>query len=431
MRTEDYSITTMRRGIAACLFMARREQYFYSVGSLLSAVLLAIYLYQPSSSHASEDILRHVQNGGYLVQDSSRTLNHRERDLFIPASTLKILTCLVALENLGLDYRFETHFFLDNKNNLYIKGFGDPFLTSETVLQIAGELVGLGISQIGSLYLDNFSFDLAAGSAGGENTTNPYDAPNGALSVNFNALPLLVKGDGTITSGESQTPLLPLMVEIGAGLRPGFHRVNVNAFLQSRQLSPPIRYTGELFTAQLQQSGIEVLHGFGKKAVPGGIKPLYIHYSRKSLEEIIRECLKFSNNFIANQLFLACGARDFGFPASWEKSRRTFDTFTRTVLNLPSDQIHLEEGSGLSRNNRISPAALLKILDRFTPFSSLLPELNNIRVKTGTLTGVFCYAGYFPGDGRLTPFVILLNQVQNSRKDILEELYNRFQKGRK
>jgi D-alanyl-D-alanine carboxypeptidase/D-alanyl-D-alanine-endopeptidase (penicillin-binding protein 4) len=174
-----------------------------------------------------------------------------------------------------------------------------------------------------------------------------------------------------------------------------------------------------------------VLHGFGKKAVPGGIKPLYIHYSRKSLEEIIRECLKFSNNFIANQLFLACGARDFGFPASWEKSRRTFDTFTRTVLNLPPDQIHLEEGSGLSRNNRISPAALLKILDRFTPFSSLLPELNNIRVKTGTLTGVFCYAGYFPGDGRLTPFVILLNQVQNSRKDILEELYNRFQKGRK
>ncbi len=348
MRTEDHSKTTMRKWIAACLFMVKSEQYFKSAGSLFSIVLIVIFLYPPSSSHGSEDSLRLVQNGGYLVQDSIQTLQHRERDLFIPASTLKILTCLVALENLGLEYRFETHFFLDDQNNLYIKGFGDPFLTSETILQIATDIAGRGISQIGSLFLDNSSFDLAARSPGGENSTNPYDAPSGALVVNFNALPVLLEGDGTITSGESQTPLLPLMVEFGSRLRPGFHRVNVNAFLQSRQIPPPLRYTGELFTAQLQRAGIEVLHGFDQKTVPGGIKPLYIHYSKKSLEEIIRECLKYSNNFIANQLFLVCGTRDFGFPASWEKSRRTFDIFTRMVMNLPPDQIQVEEGSGLS-----------------------------------------------------------------------------------
>ena len=221
-----------------------------------------------------------------------------------------------------------------------------------------------------------------------------------------------------------------MMAEIGAKLGPGFHRVNIDAFTHPGQTSPSLRYAGELISAQLIRSGIRIQNSFSNKTVPPTLKPIYIHSSTKALEEIVRECLKYSSNFIANQLFLACGVKDFGLPATWGKSRRSFDYFTRTVLDLPPGQLKVEEGSGLSRDNRISPAALVKVLDRFRPYSSLLTIQENIFVKSGTLKGVFCYAGYFPENQKLVPFAILLNQPQNSRNDVLKILLARLREAR-
>ena len=96
-----------------------------------------------------------------------------------------------------------------------------------------------------------------------------------------------------------------------------------------------------------------------RQSVPQGLQPIYIHRGEKPLEEIIRACLKNSNNFIANQIFLACGAEAYGLPATWEKSRRVFALFTQKTLHLGPDKIIVKEGSGLSRQNRMSPAALL------------------------------------------------------------------------
>jgi D-alanyl-D-alanine carboxypeptidase/D-alanyl-D-alanine-endopeptidase (penicillin-binding protein 4) len=351
---------------------------------------------------------------------------YREQDLFIPASTLKILTCLVALEELGKDYRFETHFFLDEQNNLYIKGYGDPFLTSETILEIGEKLAELGVGELGSVFLDESTFALEGESASPENSANPYDVPNGALAVNFNALPVhITKSDiiPTITSGEPQTPLLPIMTEAAASLLPGRHHINVATLPQSGRLSPALRYTGELFIAQFQQAGISVKKGYAKKFVPAGLKPVYIHHSIKSLEEISRACLKYSNNYIANQLFLVCGIRFFGLPATWEKSRRAFTLFAANNLELSPKQIYVQEGSGLSRRNRMSPGALLAILDSFKPYSALLNQKRAIFVKSGTMKDVYCYAGYFSRGNSLIPYAILLNQPQNNRDKVLHILH--------
>jgi D-alanyl-D-alanine carboxypeptidase/D-alanyl-D-alanine-endopeptidase (penicillin-binding protein 4) len=365
-------------------------------------------------------------NGGYIVQDGSVLNKYREQDLFIPASTLKILTCLVALEELGKDYRFETHFFLDEQNNLYIKGYGDPFLTSETILEIGEKLAELGVGELGSVFLDESTFALEGESASPENSANPYDVPNGALAVNFNALPVhITKSDiiPTITSGEPQTPLLPIMTEAAASLLPGRHHINVATLPQSGRLSPALRYTGELFIAQFQQAGISVKKGYAKKFVPAGLKPVYIHHSIKSLEEISRACLKYSNNYIANQLFLVCGIRFFGLPATWEKSRRAFTLFAANNLELSPKQIYVQEGSGLSRRNRMSPGALLAILDSFKPYSALLNQKRAIFVKSGTMKDVYCYAGYFSRGNSLIPYAILLNQPQNNRDKVLHILH--------
>ena len=149
--------------------------------------------------------------------------------------------------------------------------------------------------------------------------------------------------------------------------------------------------------------------------------PIYIHRS-EPLAEIIRICLKNSNNFIANQIFLLCGAKAFGWPATWEKSRQVFALFIEKSLPLARGKIIVTEGSGLSRKNAMSPVALVDILDLFKPYSTLLRRQENILIKSGTMQDVYCYAGYFAQKDRLLPFAILLNQRNNSRHRVLEIL---------
>ncbi len=406
--------------------MTHRGQKILSGGRLCRSILWLLLLLQPWHAWSSPLAIPAIDNGGYIVREETALLQYREQELFIPASTLKILTSLIALEKLGKSYRFETHFFLDKQKNLYIKGYGDPFLTSEAILEIAEKIAALGVDQLDSLFLDESSFVLNGETASIENSDNPYDAPNGALAVNFNALPVLRGKDDHILSGEPQTPLIALMTEVGSKLPPGRHRINVGTLSQPDRLSPALRYTGELFIAQLQQAGIRVEKGFREKLVPNSLQPIYIHHGSHSLEEIIRACLKTSNNYIANQLFLACGAQHFGLPATWDKSRRLFAAFAEKSLQLSSKHIFVAEGSGLSRHNRVSPAALLGILDLFKPYSSLLSQKNNVLLKSGTMKDIYCYAGYFPEGNDLIPFAILLNQPRNNRDSILQALHMAF-----
>lgn len=389
---------------------------------LWCCLLGILVLLQPYRACAISELERIIENGGYMVADDTFFLKLKEKNLFIPASTLKVLTCLVALEKLGEEYRFETHFFLDEKNNLFIKGFGDPMLTSEVILKIGHTLAGMGIKQLSAIYLDTSSFALNGEIAGEENSANPYDAPNGALAVNFNSLPVQIAGDRSISSGEPQTPLISLMAEAAKQLAPGMHRINVNTLSPQDQLTPALRYTGELFVMLFRQAGISVA-GYHEASVPQRLQPIYIYRSEKPLREIIRSCLKNSNNFIANQIFLACGVQAYGLPATWEKSRQTFALFTQKSLHLGPDKIIVREGSGLSRQNRMSPAALLAILDLFKPYSTLLKRQDNILIKSGTMQDVYCYAGYFPKGNNLIPFAILLNQPKNNRHRVLEILH--------
>lgn len=387
------------------------------------ALLFFMFTTSVQRTVAAEDNFdRLISNGGYMIEDSSGRNQYRANDLFVPASTMKVLTSLIALELLGPAYRFETHFFLDSQANLYVKGYGDPLLTSVNLLEIGQKLAGIGITQLRSICLDDSVFSLLGETASDENSANSYDAPNGALAVNFNAVPILVGKNGKVSSAEPETPLLPLMKQIGNGLAPGSYRLNINMLPSEPDKSPTLRYAGELFTAQLQKSGITIRHPFKIQKTPGNLQPVLIHQSRVPLEEIVRECLKYSNNFIANQLFLTCGLQAYGLPATWEKGRQTFSNYAITSLGLPKDVLIVMEGAGLSRQNRVSPAALIQILGRFKPFAALLKQQEAIPLKSGTLTGVYCYAGYFPQDEALIPFALLLNQPENTRKQLLKEL---------
>ena len=209
--------------------MTRLQRWISCI--LIYTIFAAVYPVTVTAQTATDSVNpeKFISNGGYSVITPKGKLQYLEKKLFIPASTIKIVTSLAALELLGPDYRFETYFYIDRSRNLYIRGSGDPFLTSENILKISKQLMKSAGREFKSLYLDDSSFNLQAQVAEKANTLNPYDAPNGALAVNFNSLPIEVTDSGTILPGEAQTPFLPIMKKAaGLNLKPGFHRLNID-----------------------------------------------------------------------------------------------------------------------------------------------------------------------------------------------------------
>jgi len=412
-------------------YLAPRNQqrvrvFLFILLAVLSITPLCITIASGSGTETISQSSGFITNGGYLVKSDKKTIGYRENDLFLPASTLKLLTSLAAFDLLTPEFKFETHFYLDDKQNLYIKGFGDPFLTSEEILYICSVLKKRGVSKVRTVFLDDSSYSLHDQTPGTTSSNNPYDAPNGALAVNFNTLAINKLADGTILSAEPQTPTLPIMQLLGVNLPSGVQRVNIKTGKDIGQIPIQLQYVGELFCAIVRQTGIRVESGFQSGPVPLSLQPLYIHKNSKTLHEVIKKCLHYSNNFIANQVFLYCGLHASGAPATWNKARKFMDNYLATVLTLSPKHISVQDGSGLSRHNRISAVALVKILEFFRPYSNLLNPQDGAILKSGTLQGVYCYGGYLTVSEELVPFAILLNQKENTRDELLKRLHSLY-----
>lgn len=390
----------------------------------LAAVLSCFNPCVPGLLHADQatGAAGQIQQGGYaLAPNGHMTVAANSETPFVPASTLKIITSLASLDILGPEHRFATRISRDRHNNLYIQGSGDPFLLTENITAIVQKLHDSGIRQITNLIMDESSFAIDTPADGCENTTNPYDAWNGGLAVNFNAIAIRVAPDRTVAADDPKVPFLPMMQAIGATLPPGRHHVNVNAFAATGQLANTQRYAGELFASLMEKQQIVIRGRIMAGETPPRAILVLTYWSEKTVWQMIRQCLKYSNNFIANQLFLACGVARFGAPATWDKGRAALQAYSRESLRLSESELVMIEGSGLSRRNRITPRAMITVLRKFAPYKELLPMKKGFPLKSGTLTGVYCYAGYIPQQ-QDAPFVILLNQMHNNRDEILQIL---------
>ncbi|ADH85239.1 D-alanyl-D-alanine carboxypeptidase/D-alanyl-D-alanine-endopeptidase [Desulfurivibrio alkaliphilus] len=361
-------------------------------------------------------------DGGYLLSKDGRLLlAHNHEQALVPASTWKIATGLMALEQLGPDFRFATELYRTN-GALYIKGFGDPMLISEEVAAISAALAAAGISEINDIVLDDSFFQLEqANPAGSAASLRSYDAANGALVVNFNTAKIEVRADGTVHSAEPQTPTLPIMQQWAGKLPPGVHRINL-----SHTPAASLRYSGELFKYLFAARDIRVTGKLRHGRLPAGAELIYRHHSARTLAETVEAMLLYSNNFIANQLFLVAAAKGGDNPATWGKARVNLHDYL-LELGLPPGSFRVDEGSGLSRDNRISPDALHLLLQHFRPYAELLPHWEGRLVKSGTLNGVYAYAGYFRGPEQLDPFVLILQQTANTRDRALEIMEGHWQ----
>jgi serine-type D-Ala-D-Ala carboxypeptidase/endopeptidase (penicillin-binding protein 4) len=338
----------------------------------------------------------------------------------VPASVLKIFTALVALHYLGPEYRFATEFYQDQDSNLKIKGYGDPLLISETLIEIVNDLTpGLDtkLKNINDLVLDGSYFKDPVLIPGVASTCEPYDAPNGALCVNFNTVNFRRDNNGAYVSAETQTPLLPFVLS----------RISASAMDRGRIILSPQKneftlYTGHLFLYFLKKKGIKSNGIIRMGRVKNKIDKLIFKYlSGFSFVQVVSKLLEYSNNFIANQLLIATGAKVYGPPGTLDKGIRAALTYTKN--NLKIENLIIVEGSGISRKNRISAKSLYKILKVFEPYHSLMRRSGKAFYKTGTLKGINTRAGYVENaKGELYCFVVLLNTPGKSAKPIMDIL---------
>jgi D-alanyl-D-alanine carboxypeptidase/D-alanyl-D-alanine-endopeptidase (penicillin-binding protein 4) len=348
--------------------------------------------------------MANLQHASLLVEDESGNVLHsiRAREPMIPASTLKLLTALIALKTWGADHQFHTDFFLDDRDRLWIKGYGDPMLISEEIDMIVEALKKRGLKRISALHVDSSFIPDTVVIDGQSRTDNPYDAPPGALVANYNTIYVQRNKTG-VTSAEPQTPLTPLGKKLAATLKPGKYRINLGPETDGAL------YFAEVFREKLKAqdiiAGRVILNGVPPDSVP----LFYRHFNSHNLAAVISGMLKYSNNFIANQLFLMIGAEYSGSPADMGKSRQAFADYIRS--NFQWNNYQIVEGAGLSRKNRLSSQQLVEILKKLSPHIDLIPALNrHIRAKSGTLKNVSSYAGFLESGNSHHPFALMINQ---------------------
>ncbi|MCF8077483.1 MAG: D-alanyl-D-alanine carboxypeptidase [Desulfotignum sp.] len=349
---------------------------------------------------------------GILVTDDlGRVLFSQNPDTpRVPASILKILTSLAALEHWGPEYRFTTQAGFDSRSHtLHVRGTGDPLFVSEVIQDVCGQMANaFDLQEIKKIVIDQGYFAPDITIPGTGQSLNPYDATTGALCANFNTLHFVRDAaTNAFLSAEPQTPLLKQFEQTikETGLNKG-------RILLEKEVRP--LYPGLLTAYFLKELGVTVTGIVETGSFPDSgstfsgsvsVKALTLA-SPWTLEEVVKKLLQYSNNFIANQVMLALGAHVHGPPATLDKG---VQVLTRTAAGLPGwDTAAIAEGSGLSRKNRVTPAQMGTLLMAFMPHHTLMPFTGTQYYKTGTLTGIRTRAGYFVGtDQRLYPFVIM------------------------
>ena len=393
-------------------------------------VILAVFFFIPAlfpcsakgASSSVQEIKRILGRGdaALLADPLGRVIvGVNTGKLMVPASTLKLLTALAARHYLGEDYKFQTEFYVRDDGSLVIKGFGDPLLLSEDVQNIAGVL-SKQMNFVRHIILDDTYFAkplTIPGTISG--SVQPYDAQCGALSVNFNSFGFQFQ-NGQPVSAEPETPLLDIARTKIASIRASSNIQSGRIPLDGSNDEIP-RYAGQLFEYFLREAGIRVKGGIRIGEVnPGRDVLVYRHISSFHLTEIVARLMKNSNNFIANQLILTSGAAVSGPPATMEKAVAAVKAYGATVLKI--DPLMVVEGSGISRDNRLSAAMFLKILEAFQPFHTLLRRQGNEYFKTGTLNGIRTRAGYLEGTDGLYPFVVLINTPGKGTEPVMKRL---------
>lgn len=416
---------------------------------------------------------------GIEVRDAStgQTLYARNAArLFIPASNLKLIVSAAAAHHLDPDHRFRTGVYAAGPvhdgvlaGDLILYGRGDPmisaryFPTRTAVFEmLADSLRARGIRRVeGRVVADESWFDNEQVRADWDayDLRWWYAAPVGALGFNDNAIDFSIEpgpgvGSRPRITGQPESGAWSLentARTVGARQRstfdlgPGTLRGAVQAYgnlplgsgvrTESYAVDNPARWTAIVFREVLESKGVAV----ARDPVPivshpdssrVGTSTLLVEWRSPPLPQAIGPVLMNSQNWFAELLVKTLGKEVRG-EGSWEAGLAVEREFLTRVVGIDSADFVLRDGSGLSERNRVTPRALVRLLDyvRRTPRQaivrralplagaqdgSLRSRLTDLRgrvaAKTGYIGGADSLSGFVTmPDGREIIFCIIAN----------------------
>jgi serine-type D-Ala-D-Ala carboxypeptidase/endopeptidase (penicillin-binding protein 4) len=326
------------------------------------------------------------------------------------ASNTKLFTTSAALSRFGPEYRIATQLLTDGKigfdgtlrGSLYLRGAGDPALgvpsfyeryggVGTNLLSLRTQVAEAGVRAVtGRVYADDTIFDRLRGVADSGYATSPYIGPLSGLSFDFGYR-------GSIGQGFASDP----------------------ATLAASKLARALGATGIAIRAAVARGG-----------TPPGAESLATVHS-PTMSRLVEATDVYSNNFFAEMLAKLLGAH-FGGGGTTAAGTAVVERFARSR----GAAIHAVDGSGLTRGNRASPYAIVRLLqrvrqspvgDEFIQDLALTGHEGTVadrtegtaaygrcRTKTGTLTGVSALSGYcFNRSGTTMVFSILMNGVDD------------------
>ena len=339
-----------------------------------------------------------------------------------PASTMKLVTTYAALEMLGPTHQWKTEFYTDGtlnngilQGNLYLKGGGDPKLNMEKLWLLMRDLRANGVQQVtGNLVLDRNFFDqpqLPVFNDDGNDKNKPFLVKPDSLMVNLKALRFVARNDGGKVLISVEPPIASIKIDnqvkaINAKQCTGDVRYNpvtqpdgsvivtVSGQLADGcnsqtylSLLDHATYTAGAVRAIWKELGGSIQGQDRQASVPKGAKLLARAFS-PDLAEIIRDINKYSNNTMAQQLFLSLGAQ-FRNDADGDDAKAAQRVVRQWLAKkgITAPHLVMENGSGLSRAERVSAREMAQMLQAAwkSPYAAEFISSMPIAGKDGTM----------------------------------------------
>ena len=339
-----------------------------------------------------------------------------------PASTMKLVTTYAALEMLGPTHQWKTEFYTDGtlnngilQGNLYLKGGGDPKLNMEKLWLLMRDLRANGVQQItGDLVLDRNFFEqpqLPVFNDDGNDENKPFLVKPDALMVNLKALRFVARNDSGKVLVSVEPPIASIRIDnqvkaINAKQCTGDVRYNpvtqadgsvivtVSGQLADGcnsqtylSLLDHATYTAGAVRAIWKELGGSIQGQDRQASVPKGAKLLARAYS-PDLAEIIRDINKYSNNTMAQQLFLSLGAQ-LRTDADGDDAKAAQRVIRQWLAKkgITAPHLVMENGSGLSRAERVSAREMAQMLQAAwkSPYAAEFISSLPIAGKDGTM----------------------------------------------
>jgi len=383
-----------------------------------------------------------------LDRDSGRVLYHHDAlAMFAPASNMKVLTVAAALHRLGPDHVVETAFELHD-GHLVVRGAGDAEMRTggagdpdRMFTEVVGALKLMGVDAVRSvrLDLDGFGGPIRPADWPANQLGRPYCPPTGGLVLEDGCVSVRLTPAG---AGVRAIPLgahahVPVdgTVRVGKGvwgLRDDGDAIHLWGKVRraglpvegSATVADPAAAFRRALEIAMRRGGVRIAAD-----APANSDP--VHVQRTPWRATLQRALLDSSNFAAEQTLRILGHETLG-DGSLAGGRRALRAALTDMVGEPDDAVRLEDGSGLSRTNRISPALLAATLREIAQgehaafFADALPLagrtgsledrflgsalVGQVQAKTGWIAGASSLSGYAPGpDGRVCVFAILMN----------------------